>query len=135
MPLPAPVTIATFPDVSIFFLSCRYSAHGCELPRPLDVVGDAPRIGERALARVGGGRLVDEQARADLQRELFPGRGIGLQQAAERLDREPVIEIVLLHAILGSQRLLDPGSRTPARPAHLLAKRLLRGRAPDSLPI
>src|SRR5258706_5286416 len=133
MPLPAPVTIATFPEGSIFFLSCRYSAHGCELPRPLDVVGDAPRIGERALARVGGGRLVDEQACADLQPEPFPGRRIGLQQTAERLDREPVIEIVLLHAILGAQRLLDPGSRAPARLAHVLAQRPLARRQLDAI--
>src|SRR5438445_13896155 len=107
MPLPAPVTIATFPEESMFVLPCRSSAHGRELPRPFHVVGDALRSGERALARVGGDGFFHEQARADLQRKLFPGSGIGLEQPAEGIDRDAVIEILLLHAIFRAHRLLD----------------------------
>src|SRR2546427_12309272 len=110
MPLPAPVTIATFPEESMFVLPCRSSAHGRELPRPLHVVGDALRSGERALAGVGGDGFLDERARADLERKLFPGCGIGLEQPAEGIDRDPVIEILLLHAILGAHGLPDPVS-------------------------
>src|SRR5881392_2773602 len=108
MPLPAPVTIATFPEESISVLPCRSSVHCGELSCAFHVVGDALRSGKRALAGAGGDGFLDEQARADLQRKLLPGCGVRLEQSAEGIDRDPVIEILLLHAIFGAQRLLDP---------------------------
>src|SRR5712692_9067315 len=97
MPLPAPVTIATFP-VEFIFLS--FSAHGGKLPRPLDFAGDALRVLERAPAGGGGGAFVGEQRPADMQRELLSRIGIRLEQPAERFGREPVVGVVLFQAVL-----------------------------------
>src|SRR5260221_2482245 len=135
MPLPAPVTMATFPEESMFVLPCWSSVYGRELSRPFHVVGDALRSGEHALAGVDRDGFFHEQARADLQRKLLPGCGIGLEQPAEGIDGDAVVEILLLHAIFETHRVLDPVSRAPVRRAHVIAQSLFARRNLDSIAV
>src|SRR6266571_4816489 len=104
MPLPAPVTIATFPD-ELMFVS-QGSTHAGELSRPFHIARDALRGLERAPAGVPRRGLVREQRRADVERELLAHLGIGGEQPAERLGRKPVVEVIPLHALFRAQRRL-----------------------------
>src|SRR5262249_40446426 len=108
MPLPAPVTIATFPDEAMFPPVKMGSAHRGELPRLLHARADALQRGRGAPARVLD-RLVGEQRHPELRHQLLSRGGVSGEQPVERLRGDAVVEVVHLQSVLHADRLVDPG--------------------------
>src|SRR6267142_4998346 len=63
-----------------------------------------------------------EQGRGELRRQFPAGRGVGRELPLERFRGNAVVEKILLHAVLGAERLVDPPLRSAAGLAHVLAQ-------------
>src|SRR5882724_11199287 len=103
-----------------------------ELSRLLDVRGNALVVAQSPLARAFD-RLVREQRRGELRRQFPAGRGVGRELPLERFRGNAVVEKVLLHAILGADRFVDPRLGSAARLAHVLAQGALARRDLDAV--
>src|SRR5882672_2703076 len=110
MPLPAPVTIATFPVALIFapvsLVSVR-SAHAGELPGALDFARDALEVFGGAPARVSRRGLVGQRRAGDVLRQPLARLGVRVEQPVERVGGQPVVEVVLPPPLLGADRSLS----------------------------